>query len=250
MIIDAFIFYNELDLLELRLEELYPVVDKFLIVQAYHTFRGIPKPVFFDKKDERWAKYRDKIDTVTIGLSGGKDAWEREAFQRNIISTQAKDAYAPDDILIISDVDEIPRREIVADAERMIAHGPARLEMKMYYYKLNVRKGDWHAAKMLHVRDVTTAEEVRHTHYDPIVYGAGWHFSYLGDEEFIANKLKAFSHSELDTPEIHAGIAEAVAERKDLFGRDDLEFAVEAINDSWPNAVKNNPDFWSKYVWH
>ena len=47
MIVDVILFYNELEMLEYRLETLYPVVDKFVIVEATRTFRGNPKPLLF-----------------------------------------------------------------------------------------------------------------------------------------------------------------------------------------------------------
>lgn len=247
MIIDAFIFYNELDLLEMRLIELDPVVDKFLIVQAYHTFRAVPKPVFFQKNDERWAKYRDKISTVTIGLSGGKDTWEREAYQRNIISIEAKHVYAPEDILIISDADEIPRREAVRDLGELDA--PVAFGMRHYNYGLNCRfPGIWGAAKALRVRDLTTAEEIRHLDILPIE-DAGWHFSYFGDDEFISNKFRSFSHSEVDTPLVHSRIAENRMLALDPHNHGQ-QLTVETIDPAqWPHAVQDNPEYWSKYVW-
>jgi beta-1,4-mannosyl-glycoprotein beta-1,4-N-acetylglucosaminyltransferase len=252
MIIDAFIFYNEIDLLHMRLEELYPVVDKFILVQAHHTFRGVPKEKSFDRKDPQWAPYIDKIHDIAIGLSGGKDAWEREAYQRNVISMELQAGYSLNDIAIISDVDEIPRREIVQSLPDILAlenfKDGIQLDMKMYYYKLNVRQGGWTAVKALPVWKIDTAQAVRHRDL-PTLASGGWHFSYLGDEEFISNKLRAFSHSELDTPAIHAGIADAIAQRKDLFGRDNLEFAVEVIDDSWPHAVVNNREYWKKHEW-
>jgi beta-1,4-mannosyl-glycoprotein beta-1,4-N-acetylglucosaminyltransferase len=246
VIIDGFMFYNEVELLHMRLEELYPVVDRFVLVQAHHTFRGVYKETTFKQYDPQWEPYIDKIEMVNVGLSGGAGPWERETYQRNVISTLAKDLYAPDDILIISDVDEIPRREVVAQAETLVANGPVALEMKLYYYALNLYKGGWGAVKMLRVSDLTTAHEIRHAGF-PAVEDGGWHFSYLGDESFISNKIKSFSHLELDTPEVHAKIAE---NRKNLL--DPYNHGEKLVIENpkfWPHAVQNNPEQWSKYIW-
>tara|TARA_A100001201_G_scaffold115124_1_gene98749 strand:- start:120 stop:1031 length:912 start_codon:yes stop_codon:yes gene_type:complete len=63
-IIDAFAFYNEVDMLEYRLETLYDVVDKFIIVEATMTHSGLEKPLNFELNKERYKKYLDKIHYV------------------------------------------------------------------------------------------------------------------------------------------------------------------------------------------
>lgn len=251
MIIDAFIFYNEVDLLHMRLEELYPVVDKFILVQAHHTFRGVPKEKTFRRDDPQWAPYADKIKEIAVGLSGGRDAWERERYQRNVISTELQDGYSLNDIAMISDVDEIPRREVVewlpeALEQEQYKDG-VQLGMDMFYYALNVYKGKWSSLKALPVWKVDTAEVVRHRQY-PTLLNGGWHFSYLGDDEFISNKLRSFSHAELDTPLVHSKIAENRAKLLDPYNHAEQLKLVE-VTDRWPEAVKNNPEYWSKYLW-
>lgn len=245
MIVDAFIFYNELDLLEMRLIELDPVVDKFVIVQAHQTFRGDPKPLYLSRHDRRWQQYSWKIETVNVDLKGS-GPWEREKYQRNVISDYVKDLFDEDDVVIISDVDEIPRREIVRDLAGLTT--PVALNMKHYNYGLNCRyPGPWFAAKALRVRDLTTAEEVRQATF-PIIEDAGWHFSYFGDDEFISQKFRSFSHSEVDTPLVHGKIEE---NRKLLLDPHNhgQQLTVEKVwLEEWPHAVAENPKYWSKYI--
>jgi hypothetical protein len=249
VIVDGFIFYNETDILRMRLEELYPVVDKFVIVQAHKTFRGQDKPLYLSFDDEWLAPYRDKLVLCTIDFPDHlTDPWGRETYQRNFIWDAMQDWVEPSDIIIISDVDEIPRRSIVEWFAKNKDYLPVQLHMPMYYYGLNVRIGDWYLPKIIRAGSVTSPQQLRHTQYETIP-DAGWHFSYMGDAEFIRNKIKSFSHYELDTPEIHAGIEQAMAEVRDPFGRDIYNYRVEQIDDTWPEAVNNNPDYWSKYVW-
>ena len=53
-IIDCFIFYNELDMLELRLNELYDVVDHFVLVESTKTFVRNDKELYFENYKERF----------------------------------------------------------------------------------------------------------------------------------------------------------------------------------------------------
>ena len=66
MIIDSFLFFQELDLLEIRLEYLYPIIDQFIIIEAKQSFKGSPKNFIFDLNRKRYKKYLDKITYYKI----------------------------------------------------------------------------------------------------------------------------------------------------------------------------------------
>ncbi|KAJ1478183.1 glycosyltransferase family 17-domain-containing protein [Baffinella frigidus] len=77
-IIDAFPFFNELEVLEVRLAELYPIVDKFILVESSVTHAGNPKDLFFDANLAAFDQYRDKIIHVVLdSLPESPDAWVR-----------------------------------------------------------------------------------------------------------------------------------------------------------------------------
>lgn len=249
-IISGFIFYNEVDLLELRLEELYPVVDKFLLVQGDKTFRGEPKPLYFDIDDNRWDKYRDKILEFRIEFDyPSMGPWERETAQRNAIGEAARYYFEDADILIVSDADEIPRRSIVAGFRETFDR-PVRLYTPTYYYGLNVRVGADEAIKAARLCDIDTAEKLRRGQPDEtaLIDKAGWHFSYLGDPDFIRNKIKSFSHAELDKPGILDGVESAMKDLRDPYGWGQ-QFTIEKVDETWPEAIKSNPERWSKFIW-
>jgi beta-1,4-mannosyl-glycoprotein beta-1,4-N-acetylglucosaminyltransferase len=250
VIVDGFIFYNEVDILEIRLEELYPVVDKFVLIDSYQTFQGNANPGYFKVGHPRWEKYADKIIHVSTSFAGvADDPWAREAHQRNMISYYAKATFAPDDILIVSDADEVPRRSAVKSLDTLDT--PAHLTVRTYCYALNVRAGYDQAIKAARVRDVDNAQDLRKL--DPIntkeIENGGWHFSSLGDAEFISNKLKSFSHAELNVPQYTdiENIERRMKNLTDLLDRS--TFSLEEVDDTWPEAVKNNRERWEKYIW-
>jgi beta-1,4-mannosyl-glycoprotein beta-1,4-N-acetylglucosaminyltransferase len=110
MIVDAFMFYNELDILELRLEVLDKYVDRFVLVESEVTHVGGPKPLFFTENKERFAKWSHKIRHVVMTAEEAPketDPWHRETYQRNCI-LRGLDGIDDNDVVFISDVDEIP----------------------------------------------------------------------------------------------------------------------------------------------
>ena len=87
MIYDCFTFFNEFDLLEIRLNELDSVVDKFVLVEATKTFSGKDKPLYFNENKNKFNKFLNKIIHVIVdeypNLNGD---WVIENHQRNEIS--------------------------------------------------------------------------------------------------------------------------------------------------------------------
>lgn len=104
---DAFLFCDELDLLEARLTELDDVVDRHVLVEAPVTFQGDPKPLHYLENSGRFAPWKDKIIHVVADLGGCGDHWDREHASRAAV-TQGLGDLADDDIFLLSDVDEIP----------------------------------------------------------------------------------------------------------------------------------------------
>ena len=116
MIYDCFTFFNEIELLKIRMNILKDVVDKFVIVEADKTLRGVPKAFNFEKiKAEFDNEYPDKIIYIKATncpvLENSKD-WAIEYFQRNSIMGGVYNCKA-EDLIMISDIDEIPNPNIL-----------------------------------------------------------------------------------------------------------------------------------------
>ncbi len=71
-------FFNELDLLEARLSEMARMVDHFVVIEARQTFRGDPKPLYFQENSHLFARWSAQLDHVVVDLPEGPDAWARE----------------------------------------------------------------------------------------------------------------------------------------------------------------------------
>ena len=225
MVYDCFTFFNELDLLEIRLNVLKDVVDKFVLVESVKTFTGRDKELFFEKNKERFAAFADRIIHVVVReYPPYESPWVYETIQRNHIADGLIDA-RPDDVVMVSDVDEIPSPEAV----RKYALTPGIKGFNQTYYAyylnyLNVRQRRWTGTKMLSCADfchafdgvpvvydeylprayneMTTASKIRMRSLPArlggctIVRKGGWHFTSLGGVAAVIEKLKSYSHQE------------------------------------------------------
>ena len=207
---DCFMFSHELDLLNLRLHELYDYVDYFVIVESNETHSGLPKPLYFRENQHLFEKFSDKIINVAIeGFptppSDQNPNWFRENFQRNQILTvlQSLDM-KDDDCVMLSDVDELPDRNSVMN----VRHHVRRLQVitfRQRWFTWNFELEDpqeWPGTQVMLWSDFkkTTPQKIRNGRYNVGVVSnevRGWHLSWFGDNNSVHEKLKSFAHQEI-----------------------------------------------------
>ena len=219
-IVDCFPYFNEKELLELRINLLYDYVDKFIIVDADHTHKGGPKPFTLKKTIKKLNLPQNKIQVIELNLPSYKEesnAWVRERMQRNIISKYIE----KDDICIISDCDEIMDPNFIKYyALTTIQHVDSILRIPMTFLtgRADLRVYDshnnphfWNAPFMCtksHLENYTLSDirenyalKTNRTKYSDIfitennqIKEAGWHFSWMGNYKRLQEKNKAFLH--------------------------------------------------------
>lgn len=272
MIYDCFSFFNELDLLEIRLNILKDVVDKFVLVEASVTHTGKPKPFYFEENRGRFAAFDDKIIHVKVDDFSAADctrtprerAWAIENLQRNSIVKGLVGAN-PDDSIIISDLDEIPSPDAVRRSVGL--SGITRLGMMQCNYFLNYRNytsPEWTLGTQIlsyatfadtktyvgfrfnefvieSVNDIPSASSVRFMKPTRVFHAGGWHFSYQGGVEKIQTKIKSIAHTEFDNDKTHsvAWIQARIANGEDVFLRGDRFFA-EFLDERYPAYLRAN----------
>ncbi|KAK5100432.1 hypothetical protein LTS08_005181 [Lithohypha guttulata] len=159
-------------------------------------------------------------------------AWDREHYQRNAMVTQVlpnllgKKAPNMGDVIIVSDVDEIPRPETI-DLLRNCDF-PERVDIRSkffpYSFQLHRTDGEWYHPQATYWRGNETIlpESLRMTQVAYEFKNAAWHcttcFSSLA--EFVA-KINAFSHQEWNRAEFKDPdqIVRRVRTGVDLFDR-------------------------------
>jgi len=148
-IFDCFSFSHELDILEIRLNELNDVVDVFVLTESEQTFTGLKKELTFLENKDRFQKFLHKIryiqaapinnlPTIDDYKTGEHcmSCWQREYHQMNAFNKALYDAQ-PEDLIMINPVDEIPRAEVLKKIIPTIDK-PHCCILDLYFYKLNL----------------------------------------------------------------------------------------------------------------
>lgn len=267
-IYDCSLFRNELELLEIRLNELYDVVDHFVIVESTHTFQNEPKELVLKNNWDKFAKWHDKIIHVIVDdMPNTGNAWHNDHHQRNSILRGLVDA-DDNDIIIIGDGDEILRPEVIMDM-RNNPKDTYAFRTPYFNFKFNYMLVDNHESYCIWVtagrkKFIGKPEDFRgqrffihdRTPYEyedenfKIYEHAGWHFTYLGDTEWVKNKLKSFAHTELNNDEVLSRI-----DVEDMMNRgvgfnplDTRPFVKVALDEYFPKTILNNKEKYKHYI--
>ena len=266
-IYDCFTFYNEHTLLELRLAELYNHVDHFVIVESNQTFTNNTKPWNFDIA--KYSQYADKIIYVQVeDMPNSSNPWDNEHHQRNAITRGLVDAN-DNDIVIVSDVDEILRPQAV-DYLRTSEQMVFALRMPLYNFKFNYMRSSpgqydcWAMAARASVFRTllpNSLRELRHSfHQTPFqfvndgcetVEHAGWHFGYFGDRAHLIDKAQNFSHQEVNRPDFIEQIdIDASIQAGTSWARYNTNehYAVVAMDSYMPQTVVQNQERYQDYI--
>jgi beta-1,4-mannosyl-glycoprotein beta-1,4-N-acetylglucosaminyltransferase len=220
-VFDCFPYFNEKEVLELRIKTLYNYVDGFYIVDADHTHGGHPKKFTCKKTLEQLNISLDKIHVIELNLPSFQENpnnYYRERLQRDILSKY----FENDSVYIVTDCDEIIKPEMIPVYVEGAINNPdniMRLSMDWLCCKANLHicdpkgiEGKWNIPFVCmkhHTNDYTLSQirddeacETRNIKYQSLYLQdqnkdfikSGWHLSWMGDTERMKTKMRSFLH--------------------------------------------------------
>ena len=222
-------YFDEEIVLDLRLNTLDKYVDYFVIVESSFTHRGDKRHLKFDHK--KFDKFKDKIIYLTFDKEPHEieavnendneaeksrkyilNAAKRENGQRDHIRNGLQKA-SPEDLILISDVDEIPNLEELKLEN--LKEKILMFQQDMFYYKFDLKLPDivWSGTKGCRKKDLISPQWLRNVKdkkyslfrldiiFSKIKYNSikfikngGWHFSNIKSPKEIEHKLKSYLH--------------------------------------------------------
>ncbi|MDC1146544.1 hypothetical protein OAS84_01960 [Candidatus Pelagibacter sp.] len=251
-IFDCTNYFNEDMMYGLRLKILDKYVDKFVVAEARYSHSGEPKKLNFDIN--RYPNFKDRIIYIVVDnepddLSDLKDlsydqaqgmkrmnSLKRIKQQYDALSKGIKDA-SQDDLIILSDCDEIPNLE---NLEQLDFHKILIFKQLLFYYKFDLHHDEmtWHGSKGCLKKDLKTFNWLRNvknkkynflridTYFSKnkyinikIIENGGWHFTNIKSPKDIVMKLSNFGeHNEFEMSDIDVEkMTKLVKERKVYF---------------------------------
>lgn len=246
MLIDCCTFYNENDVFLLRYVELFPYVDRFIVLEALETHRGDTKPLYF--KYAHFPKVEHLVlDHYPIMGSNDQSASDREWYGRDYI-THHLDC-APNDYVMLSDVDEIPNLERLISTGRINTispHDVVAFEQYLSYYYINHRADyKWYGTKLAQRQAFNLLGDIRRMHMCDclIVPNGGWHASYLGGIENIQTKMNVFCHRDMvQSANTRENIERSIENGTDMFSRGE-RFIKVSVDSTFPKNIQDFPQF-------
>lgn len=242
MIYDMFLFLDEVELLEIRLAELYNVVDKFVICEGNKTFSGKDRDFIFNKNI--FKKFEDKIIHIpTFFWNQYCSTWDREIYQRNNVMNIID--FQDNDFIMVSDIDEILNHECIKYIKQNDLERVYEFHLNWYHYKFNLKlENQWNPGvkvtsyKVLKNNYEKNLYKLRSNNYGNHVFynNAGWHFSYCCD---IKNKIQSYSHQENNKPEIIDNIDNFIHEKKVFWNP---EYKLEINDNGLPKYLIENKE--------
>ena len=266
-IYDCFQFFNEENILDLRLNILNEFVDFFVFVESTSDHQGNPKKLNFDLN--KFKKFNKKIIYIIVDDTaealkkphfGGESLVEKH--QRNSLMRGLKNSN-DNDLIILSDIDEIPDPKKISLFNKKNKY--TVFSQKMFNYKLNLlneTESDWHGSKACLKKNLKSPQWLRNLKFKKypfwrldkirnlqIIENGGWHFAYLQNPENISKKIRSFAHGEFNNENFanQKNIQEKIKMEKDIFDRK-ISFKKVKIDTSFPKYIVENKEKFKDWI--
>lgn len=241
-IYDLMLINTELEWLEIRMGQMHEQVDYFIIIEAAKTFTDAEKPLHVRENWARFKRYHHKMILHTLDVEDVEfeNTWDRERFSRNAMYDQVipnltgEQEALQGDVILVSDVDEIPRPDALKALRNCEFPAETTLHSKMHYYSFQwLQRDDWPhpQATFYSFENTVLPDDLRSSHgkegKNTELYNGAWHCSYcFSTVAEIVTKIKSFSHSEFNRDEFtdKGKIVERIRNGGDMFDRSEQHF--------------------------
>jgi beta-1,4-mannosyl-glycoprotein beta-1,4-N-acetylglucosaminyltransferase len=284
-IIDTFLFCYELDLLEIRLNLLNSYVDYFVISESEQTHSGLRKKLFYQENKDKFEKFNHKILYNVIKEPNKEDlnivsnlydishnrCYQQDAYEKDSIKKQLEKICEDDDIIIWSDLDEVPNPQVLESINSFYKDdvvynfaqencqgylnwvettGTLPSQTKDFNYETIPK---WIGTKMFSYKilkkyTMTQMRRELSNEKNFRIYPGGWHWSTVGSpgnltyEERVYKKIKTTSHSnELMVDNLMDTIKKRISENKNPLGQDYALYNTIPFDDeNYPKYLLDN----------
>lgn len=257
MIVDAFMFNDEFEMLDIRLKIMNNKVDRFIILEGNKTWSGIDKEYHLSNNLDRYVEYKDKIKVIKLKIPKDYKDWKCENYSRESLQIEI-DKLNDNDIIIHSDLDEILNPEKIDSLLELLEteNKPVNCRCSMYAYSFDRKlRRDWYgpviAKKYMFENPQKLYKGNNHkrkdrSHCCRVHENVGWHWTWIGNDERIKNKVVSCIESQYKNPDEvlqafkDSDTQTAINHKCDSYVIKELEYPEFVLN-----IITNYP-YWSK----
>jgi beta-1,4-mannosyl-glycoprotein beta-1,4-N-acetylglucosaminyltransferase len=281
----AFQFYNELDVLEIKLREIYDVVDSIVISESVRTHTGNPKPLYYFENRKRFEYFWPKIihqvisdtpdDYINLSEKDGKNElhknviwkvmkdqfwphemlpYSRDAFEKESL-IRAMGDLKDSDIVMIGDCDEVAKADVIRWVRDDISQNENEiynLRNDHFWFYLNCLKEDtWIGDTILSFGNFKKLSmcELRKYRRGKIIENAGWHFSFQGD---ISQKIKNYGEQSINRNDVISDpkkFIESCITKGHNFYYQPAKFTIVEMDERMPQWLVRNRDKFENMIY-
>ena len=263
-IFDCITFFQENFITNFRFEILDKVVDYFVVCESQYDHRGDRKKLNFKLANP---KFKNKIIYLVHDkpFKNKNEIWKNQAEQRDYILSNLTKA-EPNDYIMFSDPDEIPRPEKLKNFSLKKKYGIFLQNMYCYKFNLfNPYESPWEGTRVTTKKNLKSIDymrqQIKHKNLDApfwkfykeksiqVIDNGGWHFNSLLSPEEISKKLKTFAHSEFSDEKYSSvnAIKEKMLKGIDLFDRNH-EYESVKVDNSFPDYLTKNINEYKEFI--
>ena len=240
-------------------KELEPYMDKIIYRQIDIRERNLDWSTF--KQD--YHSDRDEEDKRTWPVR-----WQRSMYGRDCLIESPLEHASDDDIIIQSDLDEIILPEALADIQgwfadpRAIYTGHQKFFM-CHVYRLMYENGEpvekWRGPQfctLAYMKAFGGFNTCRNPGKGPnhvkeyLIDGCGWHFSFLGGNDKIKEKLQGYGHQEHNNDMVKDNLEENIKNNKDILGRGYYDYRIVPFDpEEYPRELVLNQEFYEEFIY-
>ena len=291
-VFDVFLFGYELDLLEIRMNILDPYVDYFVFSEGGKTFSGEDKDFVFKKTDKRFKKFKDKIiytkieeptqeelQAKGIQYNVKRESFMRDTFYKDSIMEVLKEHCADDDVIVWSDLDEVPNPEVLENLSDFYKPGTVyNFAQDNYQAALNwfettgtitsqtldfsyEEEGPrWIGTKMcdfatLKKYTLTQMRQELPRENNLRIHPGGWHWSTVGCDcectmyDRVMKKIKSSAHTELNNERLIGELEQRLKDGRSPLGQDNAAYCITHFDeDRFPQYLLDNKEKYSYLI--
>ncbi len=263
-ILDCVTFFDNNLMFQIRYNILVNYVDYFIVCESLFDHKGNPKKKNFIWKNE-FDKNKIKYFLLEKPFPKDTNPWENQAIQRDYLLSKT-DFAKPNDYILFSDPDEIPKPEILKNFKLTKKYGIFLQDCFNYKFNLyNKYESPWEGTRVAKKKNLKSIDYMRQKvkrknleynffRFDKekniqVFENAGWHFNNIMSYEKISLKLKTFAHTEFSSNTFSSIeiIKKKIERQIDLFNRGHKYEKVKFDN-FFPKYIVENREKFKEWI--